>query len=140
MSNEKELGVYSNQEIIATLVAQLETFLDHPTLRNRWIEADDVMSVYLRKAYRRASYPTIASLDIASIEVDPEYQRRGLFRTFVTEAHQRHPYRMTYLESVHTPVLERWCERHGWTLEPSSSPPSYYLLRDAEESRLLASQ
>lgn len=142
---------YTNEMILSTLLQQLEAFISDRWTRNIWIcvypgadgsqeligslgrledQDEDILHVYVRKSQRYFEERETTCLDIASITIHKAYRGRGIFSTFVSEAHQRHPYCMTYIESVQNPLIQQWCRKRGWNLDPNNDIPSFFLIKD----------
>jgi len=125
-----ENGSDNDRELLAEEPLRgLREFLakaEKPILARQWIETD-VMRIYVRKSMRILEGQTLQCLDIAAIEVQEEYQGQGLFKTFVTKAHQLNPYQATCIEHAQSPYIEKWCQTNGWRIIPNTFPPSFYL-------------
>lgn len=80
---------------------------------NAWLDYE-FMKVYVRKGIHRIENSMYTCLDIASVEVDPQMQKRGLFQNFLTKAHEKNPWDVTYIENVLNPNLADHLSRHGW--------------------------
>ena len=52
-----------------------------------------------------------------------------VFSSFMLTVHERHPFEATYLEHAFNPLIQQWCTRRGWTPDPGTFPPSFYLLK-----------
>jgi GNAT superfamily N-acetyltransferase len=113
---------------MATITEQLDEFIAS-RLRNQWI-GDEKMNVYVRRG-RRVLIPDgwmFDMLDIAAVEVEPPFQRQGLWTRFLAYACQAHPWAATYLECVHNPHIRASLERCGWQ-EVANHPQCYYMMR-----------
>ncbi|MFB2970403.1 hypothetical protein ACE1CD_15630 [Aerosakkonema sp. BLCC-F183] len=80
------------------MLNQLKDFLDS-SVRNQWL-TDEFMQVYLRKSHRYYAGNLIQVLDIATIEVYPDFQRQGKCSEFLRITHQINPYQATFVENV----------------------------------------
>lgn len=119
-----------------TIIEQLQAFLkeaEESYHARQWL-ADDKMKVYVRKGRHAISPGKIATtLDIASVEVDEEYQRQGVWSDFIQKAHELNPWEATYVECVHNPHLAESLLRHGWmpVSQPGLySPESFFMPKD----------
>lgn len=88
--------------------------------RNAWIAGPNgVFRVYARNS-RRTLHPTRAffpMLDLATIEVHPDYQRKGIFTKFLTDLEQQVD-RPLYIENILNPDLVRFLTRRkGWRID-----------------------
>ncbi|MHB8595463.1 MAG: hypothetical protein ACYDER_01480 [Ktedonobacteraceae bacterium] len=93
---------------------------EKPILARQWIEAD-IMRVYVRKSRRILEGQPFACLDIATIDVEEEYQHQGLFKTFVTKAHELNPFRRLVLNMRKTPLLKNGVKQMGGALSLTHS-------------------
>lgn len=110
---------------------ELECFLretHHRLPARTWIETA-AMHVYLRLSYRFLQGNALQCLDIATIEIHPNFRKQGLFSTFLTAAHDLHRYPVTYLEQVSNPVIVAWCQRSGWHQERDGSSLAFFLIK-----------
>lgn len=79
--------------------------------RNKWFYAD-FGQVYLRKGAHLINGKIKETLDLASIEIYPEYQRQGYFKRILAFTEQlAQPNRIVYVESVLNPDLRAFLER-----------------------------
>lgn len=114
-----------------TILEQLADFIndsDNKKFGNtKWI-ADDKMQVYIRKGYHLILGRIHTCLDLANVLVLEEEQGKGLWRSFLAEAHRMNPWEATYVECVHNPILSQSLLRNGWT--PNLSYESYFMVKD----------
>lgn len=125
-----------------TLILQLAEFIKESEQwghRSKWL-GDDTMKVYVRRANHVVSpKKSMATLDIAAIDVNEDKQNQGLCTAFLKEAHELNPWEATYVECVHNPILASLLMRHGWigvtTSDPftAMAPESYFLPKDMEK-------
>ncbi|HEY9299817.1 MAG TPA: GNAT family N-acetyltransferase [Phormidium sp.] len=112
--------------------------------KNSWIKQSGIASLYLRRSIRlipeltdsAVDYSLLQSkmsctLDIAAIQVEPAYQRKGIGSYLVNLCHEIHPQRVTYVESVHNPILASWLERNGWKTQEDIRS-CYYKIKEIE--------
>lgn len=102
---------------------KLMEFLNSP-IKRTWLVTKEI-SVYLRKGRHVGMNGAIRTyLDIANIEVRPAFQRKGIFKSFLSLCQRIQPYDGVFVENVLTPILRaylrrlaledgRWFER-GW--------------------------
>ena len=93
----------------------LEKFLEGPA-RNAWTVNGPVRA-YVRKSLRPYVGGKLHCLDIASVEV--EESQRGKWRfadwyEIAEAAAKKHGLNGIYVESVMNPIMEGFCERHGF--------------------------
>jgi hypothetical protein len=121
--------------LLSEIIPQVKDFLkeaeSHRIYRS-WVETD-AMRVYLRKSQRPLAGVMRICLDIATVAVDEGYRQHGLFTAFMLKTHALHPWEATYLEHAN-PIIEQWCTKRGWTNDPRTFPPSFYLLKKQPES------
>ena len=106
---------------------KLIDFFDSPT-RNQWLYSEQIQ-VYLRKGRHLGFDGKIHHyLDIASIEVEADFRRQGLFKAFLALSQEIQPYDGIKIENVLNDDLKtylrklasddlRWSER-GDSLSP----------------------
>ena len=83
--------------------------------RNQWLR-DDCMRVYVRKGLHHLNDgKSHSTLDIASIEILPECRGNGIFKSFLSAAHQLNPFDYVYIECVSNPMMKNYLDRSGWT-------------------------
>ena len=119
------------EKLLAVMVPQVEDFLreaESHRIYRQWVYAD-TMRVYLRKSQRLLEGENRRCLDIATVEVAEGHARLGFFTAFTLKAHELHSWDATYLEHAN-PIIERWCVKRGWTNDPKTYPPSFYLLKN----------
>src|SRR5579864_6244189 len=93
--------------LLRDIMDQFAVFLDKAEIcrmHRQWLE-NAAMRVYLRKTQRIIQRRVLTCLDIASIEIEEQYYRRGLFSSFVTKVQEMNPYQVTYLEQALNPVV-----------------------------------
>ncbi|SRR6266849_579113 len=125
-------GYRQREKMLAAMVPQVEDFLreaESHRIYRQWVYAD-TMRVYLRKSQRLLEGERRQCLDIATIEVAEGHARLGLFTAFTLKAHELHSWDATYLEHANS-IIQRWCVKRGWTNDPGTFPPSFYLLKNA---------
>jgi len=116
-----------------TVLEQLADFIkesEDKHVYNLWL-GDDNMKVYVRKG-RHMIYPGKLSttLDIASVEVDEDKQRQGIWSDFLDKAHEMNPWDATYVENVHNPIIQVSLIKHGWLPVPGVWPESFFMPKD----------
>jgi len=111
------------------LINQLAHFIqrsrEKTTGSREWLVTEQ-MRVYVRKATHMLGKRMGITLDIAAVEVEEEYQRKGYWSQFIRKAHKMNPWDATYMECVHSDILLHWCHRHGWE---RVNEESFYLLK-----------
>ena len=104
---------------------ELNTFLNS-TQRNLWI-GDDRVAVYVRKSKRYVLEVCHPVLDLASIEVNVEYRRQGIFKDVFFTCRKLSPYPYVYVENVLEPYLDHWLRTQDHVCIDESGPfPSFY--------------
>lgn len=99
---------------------ELSDFLNSPR-RNTWLSTPE-MAVYLRKGRHLGSDGRIHTfLDIASIEVQPEFRDQGYFKAFLALCQEIIPYDGILIENVLSEILHnylhRLAQRDPWWIE-----------------------
>ena len=100
----------------------LVQFLQGPR-RNEWI-TDGPMRVYIRKANHIIAGALIRTLDVASVSVDPDARRRGVFSLWLAGAEKlaREQGLVVRVESILNPHLSRFLSRRGYIRVPNTVP------------------
>jgi hypothetical protein len=97
---------------------QLTKFLDSP-LRNEWLQSEQ-MKVYVRKGVHLGTdRKAHRYLDIANVEVAPQFRREGRFKAFLAFCQEIQPYDGLKLECVLNKDLRTYLRRlalrdHRW--------------------------
>ena len=95
---------------------------------NQWVYGDEG-KVYVRLSRRVVDGKTLQpAVDVATIEVDEEFQRQGVCTQLLIAAGQyaQQTNRVLFVESVITPHLITLLEKQGFEKCPHSEPPSFY--------------
>lgn len=94
----------------------IENFLKGPAI-NKWCDIDAGYStVYLRKAQRLIDGKMVSSIDVATINLDPDYQGRGIL-TALLGFLEEYEYDIIYVESIlHSWLAEYLEQRLGYTV------------------------
>lgn len=111
-------------EVLKDLLSQLRYFLSGEK-RNTFLLAGPVQ-VYVRKSIRilgvtDAERKSNFAVDIASIEVAPIEQKKGLGSAVINMIHDNNPCPVTYIESVVNPEFARSLEKQGWLTAAGSN-------------------
>lgn len=83
---------------------QIDAFLKS-NIKNTWIE-NDSMKVYIRKSKRYVNNEILDFFDIASVEVNEEYQGNGFFTDFMKNFLTKYIDKNVYVESIINPAIE----------------------------------
>jgi len=94
--------------------------------RNAWIYGGHVISVYVRKGYHYINGSLINTLDIGTIDVDEEYQNRGIGTYVINYLHKQNPFPCTFIESILNTQLHERLLRQGWQEVPNAIPPCVF--------------
>lgn len=110
-------------EVLQGLWRSTQNFLSEPT-RNLWlcVECDlGITKVYVRKSRRYLGNKFLAAFDIASISLDPEIQKLGIFSGYMNKLEQEaetlktHGLEGIYLENALNENLYAYMKRRpGW--------------------------
>ncbi|MCT7992416.1 hypothetical protein [Laspinema olomoucense] len=79
----------------------------------RWWIGDERMQVYLRKSLKNYNHKLQQCLDIATIEVYPEYQFQGLCKQFLQYCLEHSPYPVR-VENCYNPSLQIHLNNQSW--------------------------
>lgn len=96
------------------------------TARNKWLEGQDTVRVYVRRGHHLINGDVVKTLDIASIEVHPDLQGMGIGMHVINWMHENNPYGVTFIESILNDKLYATLKREGWIDVPETTPPSVY--------------
>lgn len=114
-----------------TIWEQFIEFLDS-NKRNAWLDVDE-WKVYVRKtSYRRFNDQLYVCLDIASVDVLPEYQNTGLFSGFLDEIISKYRFNI-FVENIGNPVLLELLLRRGFCVIHDPFAPSAILIKHTYE-------
>ena len=102
-----------------TLVSFIESFN-----YNAWLESFQ-LKIYVRKGWHSVDGSVRSCLDVANIVVEPQYQKQGLFKTWIERAEQvaaKHDFYCVYVESIHNDHLSDYLTKRGykWTTDNNS--------------------
>lgn len=119
-------------EFRESLTKQLEALFSKPTgygfnIRT-WLEFEKIeLKVYLRITQRHIEGKIENTLDLSSVEVGEDYQKKGYFSVLldVFEQVANNQRRYVYVESVLNPVLEAKLLKSGYTRLPEL-PDCFY--------------
>ena len=83
--------------------------------KTEWLH-DTQMRVYVRKSQRLLPNEAklIKTLDIASVEIYPQWRRKHIFTNFLDYAYENNPWDAVYIESVFNPFLMSILEKRGY--------------------------
>jgi hypothetical protein len=99
--------------------------------RNGWYECDK-FKVYVRQARHVLNGKLTSTLDLANVEVYPQYQHRGLFNGILEVLESHNWLEAVYIENVLNGHLLDSLPKHGWTRVPADYPgalPSFFKMR-----------
>lgn len=97
----------------------LQAFLADERIRNIWI-VEKHISVYVRRGVHYINEELKKCFDIANIEVDEDYQGKGIFTKFLGRVEQAAKERnlVVYIENILEPRLVGFFERRGYARDP----------------------
>lgn len=108
------------------LINELKDFLQSPDhscwLRNRKV------SVYVRKSTRLVDRELIKCLDLANIEVNPRYQRQGIFKKVLQTWITYNPFSAIFIENVLNQDLHAWLLNYPHILQIKNYPHSFFIM------------
>lgn len=100
-------------------------------VNNQWITYPK-FSVYIRKARHRVDpYNVLRCLDVANINVDTKYQKKGIFTEWLTQIEDQAKNSgldCVYVENILNEHLEKFLIKRGYTRTGETTLPSYYLM------------
>lgn len=82
----------------------LKQFITQTYIRNAWIE-EDYVKIYVRKSIRNINGKLFHFLDLASIEVEEEYQNSGIFTKLITDILSIYPDLNIFVEAILNPII-----------------------------------
>ena len=105
----------SEDSIIGTYRQALLDFLAGPR-RNQHVKAGPV-ATYLRKGVRPLDGKIDKALDLASIEIEPAWQQKGLAGRILDLLEAENPFPILFVESIVNKDLEAFLARRGYAIE-----------------------
>lgn len=104
--------------------ADVRDWLSNSSHRNRWFEYDQ-FKIYMRKSRRFFNKPASRymadyeqTLDLATIEVHPDYRGKGVFKSILARVEDildSYPeYQLLYIENVGDKRFQRFFEGRGF--------------------------
>lgn len=97
---------------------QIRKWIKFPFPTNQWF-SDEKCKIYLRKARRIVEGKRVDALDVGTVEVFPEYRRKGVFSQLLDSLHRMNPWDVTFVENVLNKDLEQYLTRTGWVRDPA---------------------
>lgn len=112
-------------------------------LRNQWLETKPIR-VYVRKSHRIYEERNLIDtplpyddggiipfrgpncLDIANVEVHPDFQKKGVWCNFIQYAEQKCPFPFIMVESVGNPDLREMLTKNGYMIDRESCGLNFY--------------
>lgn len=92
------------------LEKEILDFLNSP-VPNQWIDGKGA-SIYLRKGSRYILDQRYTSLDLASISIEPELQRKGMFKNILKTLIHLNPNEVLFIECVNNKNLAECLYRY----------------------------
>jgi GNAT superfamily N-acetyltransferase len=121
--------ICSTQELPTDFLDSLSKILTK-NRRNEWVE-HSAIKVYLRIGRRYLDGEPRLCLDMASVEIEPEFQGKGWFSLLMEFLCVHTPTDYVYIENTLNPILKDWCIRHGWIAD--NVPLCFYKKVHGEE-------
>lgn len=116
----------NHESEIDSFFRELKEFLSR-TSRNAWLHSEnDIIQVYVRKAFHRVGDDMPKTLDIANIKVDELTQGKGIGTAVVDGIHAINPFPVTFIESILNTSFYDHLKKQGWLDVPNSNPPCVY--------------
>lgn len=108
----------------------LSSWLNDPALKSlvpkrAWIESDEG-KIYLRLTSRLIANDRQDTIDLATVEIDPDHEGQGVFRKCleVIERHAAQNNRTVFVESVLSPILASTLARRHYQITNPHDDPS----------------
>lgn len=101
--------------IVEAYARALDDFLVGPR-RNQHIVAGPIKT-YLRKSFRPGEGRVVKALDLAGIEIEPAFQRKGLAGHILDLLEEKNPFPVLFVESVVNKDFEAFLARRGYLIE-----------------------
>lgn len=124
------------------LKEEVLSWIDSASQENRrsvsqWVYADDG-KLFIRLTNRYINNEVIPSIDVANIEIDEEYQGKGLFKELLSEIEIKAEQlgRCVYVESVLNDMLINVLPRYGYEEVHGSIPPSFVKLKNEVKAKV----
>lgn len=100
------------------LIIKVNDFLESHK-RNEWLFFK-WGKIYIRKSVRSLNFPCqglTKCLDIATIEVYPEYQNKGICKNLIKAIHDMNPYEATFIEEVSNDFLKCHLNKNEYSIK-----------------------
>lgn len=115
-------------DLAQKLSIQLDTLCskNSPIPQRLWVYGDEG-KVYIRITQRMIDHAIAPTIDLATVEIDEEFQNQGVFKELLNVVEQKAVQynRQVYLENVLNEVLIAPLQKYGYTMLEESFPPSF---------------
>lgn len=95
--------------------------------RNEWLD-DGKVKIYIRKSKRFINSTVVDVLDLATIEIKRNLQKKGLFKEIINYLHQVNPFDWLMIENAHNPIVSNYCIKREF-VEIPNYPICYFLFK-----------
>lgn len=100
---------------------QLDKFITQPErnpmkVKAVWLKTPE-MQIFVRRSrrvFQKGESVIHTALDIATVEVYEEHQRKGLFKNFLEYAEKINPWDAIFIENVFNDFLRNYLEKNDW--------------------------
>lgn len=120
------------EEHVRDFLWQYDLFYRNKSVRNTHVDVGPVR-IYTRRSHRSIDGKMVPMLDIASVNVDVEFQKKGYFTAIVKGLLEKYPADNFFIESIVNENVRKVGERFGFKVkyQGSSSEEGYdmYLIR-----------
>ena len=120
------------EEHVRDFLWQYDLFYRNKLVRNTRVDVGPVR-IYSRRSYRSINGKMLPMLDIASVNVDREFQKRGYFTAIVKGLLEKYPTENFFIESIVNENVRKVGERFGFKTKYQGGSPEegydMYLIR-----------
>lgn len=98
-----------------------------PIPQRLWVYGDEG-KVYIRITQRMMDHAIAPTIDLATVEIDEEFQNQGVFKELLNVVEQKAVQynRQVYLENVLNEVLIAPLQKYGYLCMGNDYPPSFF--------------
>jgi hypothetical protein len=109
-----------------------DVFYKNASLRNTHVSVGPII-LYTRKSKRLIEGKIVSVLDLASLTIDREYQKKGYFTAMINGLLEKYPHDNFFIESVLNSNVRKVGEKFGFKIKYQGAIPEdgydMYLLR-----------
>jgi len=118
------------EEVVRALGAELQAFIDSLQMfkaaKIKWLEVpglegDSALArVYVRRSQRLINRAMQQCMDLSSMEVRSDFQKKGVLSGFLQEMEQRNPWGTIYVENVMDQAIADALRRRGYVTDATT--------------------